>query len=298
MSKKNHQRWKHQVKKVRPNTRIVDYCGTAFTILGSKSATKKAISAGRILLNGQKATTANFVKVGDMIEVKGSGVSKLKKLHIDIPIVYEDDYIIVVNKPAGIAVNGNRYKTVENGVAAFAKISSQNDALPRPVAAHRIDVPTKGLVVLAKTKTALINLGKAFQTNQIQKTYFAVVHGKPPMKGTIDEAIDGKKSVTEFETVKIVSSRVYRHLALVALHPITGRTHQLRIHLNNQRHLIVGDKEYANQQKTILGKGLFLCACRLEMKHPITEKDLKIEIKPPARFMKLLEREGERFGRS
>lgn len=295
MSKTKHQRWKHQVKQVRANTRIVDYCGKAFTILGSKSATKKAISAGRIFLNGNKATTANFVKVGDVIEVKGSGVSKLKKLHIDIPIVYEDDYMIVVNKPGGIAVNGNRYKTVENGVAALAKISSQNDALPRPVAVHRIDVPTKGLVLLAKTKTALIKLGKAFQNNQIQKTYFAVVHGKPPMKGRIDEAIGGKKSITEFKTVQLVQSRVYRNLALLELHPITGRTHQLRIHLNHQGHLIVGDKEYANNKKTILGKGLFLCACRLEFKHPISGKDLTLEIKPPARFRKLLEREKGRF---
>lgn len=288
-------RWKHQVKQVKPNTRIVDYCGKAIPILGSKSATKKAISAGRVLLNGKKATTANFIKVGDQIEVKGSGVSKIKKLDLEMPIVFEDDYMIVVNKPAGIAVNGNRYKTVENAVVGLAKKSRQNDALPRPVAVHRIDVPTKGLVLLAKTKTALIQLGKAFQNNQVKKTYFAVVHGQPPKNTTIQEAIGGKKAITQVQTVRVARSRVYQHLSLVELQPITGRTHQLRIHLNNQGHLIIGDKEYAQGQKTILGKGLFLCACRLSFKHPISGKDLDLEIALPARFGKLLEREDKRF---
>ncbi len=90
--------------------------------------------------------------------------------------------------------------------------------------------------------------------------------------------------MTKFQTVEVVRSQVYQHLSLVELQPITGRTHQLRIHLNNQGHLIVGDKEYAQGQKTILGKGLFLCACRLSFTHPINGKALSLEIAPPRRF--------------
>ena len=76
---------------------------------------------------------------------------------------------------------------------------------------------------------------------------------------------------------------------------ITGRTHQLRIHLNSIGHLIVGDKQYAGEQKTILGKGLFLCACRLSLTHPITNERLTLTIDPPPRFLKLLDREEARF---
>ncbi|MEM1120681.1 MAG: RluA family pseudouridine synthase, partial [Bacteroidota bacterium] len=199
------------------------------------------------------------------------------------------------NKPAGIAVNGNRNKTVENVVAAIAKTSKAIDALPQPVAVHRIDVPTKGLVLLAKTKSALIKLSKAFQNNEVQKMYWAIAHGKTPQKGQINQAIQGKKAITNFETLRVANSRTFEYLSLVKLLPITGRTHQLRIHLKDQGHLIVGDKMYTGSTKTILGKGLFLCAGQLQFSHPFNGKMLDLRIDIPRRFEKLLEREGSRY---
>jgi 23S rRNA-/tRNA-specific pseudouridylate synthase len=163
------------------------------------------------------------------------------------------------------------------------------------VAAHRIDVPTKGLVLLAKSKAALAKLAKAFQENRVRKEYVAVVHGKTPDKGRIDRALKGKKAVTNFETIQIVPSKIFQHLSLLRLMPVTGRTHQLRIHLQQQKHLIVGDKEYAGSRQTILGKGLFLCACRLQFAHPETGREVDIQIDPPSRFEKLIQREKERY---
>jgi len=284
----------HQIKSIKPNTRLTDYAAKVFPILGSRTAAKKAIAAGTLLVNDELSEEGAFVKKGDVLILKIKAAKK-PKVQIDLPVVFEDEYLIVINKPAGIAVNGNRNKTVENAIISIAKKSNQADALPSPVAVHRIDVPTKGLVLLAKTKMTLIQLSKAFQNNQVKKTYWAIVHGKSTAKGRINQSIQGKEAITDFETAKVVPSRIFKHLSLVKLSPVTGRTHQLRIHLNDTGHLIVGDKQYAGRTKTVLGKGLFLAACQLIFTHPITDKTIDLEIQPPIRFKKFLERERKRF---
>ncbi len=282
MAKKAKKHYTHRVTESLSPIRISDYCGPVFPILGSKSAVKKAIAAGRLFLNGKVAKTADFVRQGDLIELQGSGIREVKKYDLDLEIVHEDDDLVVVNKPGGIAVNGNRYKTVENALVGAVQVGKQIDALPRPVAVHRIDVPTKGLVILAKTKTALTELGKAFQANEVKKEYVAVVHGQIPPDGRIEQAIDGKAATTEYERLEVAPSRNFHFLSMVRLMPITGRTHQLRIHLREAGHLIVGDKAYAQGQKTILGKGLFLSSCRLQFVHPKTAKIMDLQIDPPA----------------
>ena len=296
MARKGKRQRTHQVGSVAPNTSIMSYCPRAFPILGSKTSVKKAIAGGRLLHNGKPARAEDIVKKGDRLELRGAGIQQARDFDMELEVVYEDDHLLVVNKPAGIAVNGNRIKTVENAVAGAVQPSNQPDALPRPVAVHRIDVPTRGLVLLAKAKSVLVSLSKAFEHNAVHKEYIALVHGKPPAQGVIDEAIQGKEAVTKFETIDVAPSRVFNNLSLVKLRPVTGRTHQLRIHLQQRGHLIVGDKEYAKGQKTILGKGLFLCACKLEFSHPATGETVVVKVEPPHRFGKLLERERERYG--
>ena len=287
--------WDHQVKGIKEPTRIVDYIGDVFAMLGSRSAARKAIAENRVKMNGKKVYPSDMIKDGDIISLTGTGIAKAKKFDFEIEQVYEDDHLIIVNKPAGIAVNGDRNKTVENALAGAIKKSNLEDALPRPVAVHRIDVPTKGLVMLAKSKSALIKLSKAFETNQIDKEYYAVVHGKPQHSGVITKPIEGKKSESRFQLDRIVPSRNFENLSMVKLKPITGRTHQLRIHMASIGHLIVGDRLYAKENKTILGKGLFLCACKISFEHPHTLKRTVVSIKPPTKFIRLLNREEERY---
>ncbi|MCO6477502.1 MAG: hypothetical protein J5I94_12805, partial [Phaeodactylibacter sp.] len=148
------------MRKVSSNTSIVEYCSRAFPLLGSRTAVKKAIVGGRLLHNGRPARPEATVKPGDRLELRGAGISEARDFDMDMEVVYEDDHLLIVNKPAGIAVNGDRIKTVENAVAGTEQPSDEPDALPRPVAVHRIDVPTRGLVLLAKTKSALISLSK------------------------------------------------------------------------------------------------------------------------------------------
>ena len=295
MAKSKQKKWRHTVKELPQKAGIVQYAAHAFSVLGSKSAVKKAITGGRLYLNGKKAGYRDKLKKGDLLELDGAGIREVKKLDLDLDIVYEDDFLLVVNKPGGIAVNGNRNKTVENALSGFNKNNTVVDALPRPIAVHRIDVPTNGLVLLAKSKTALIQLSKAFQENRIQKEYIALVHGKTDSKGRINNPVGGKPATTVFETLEILPSHFFFFISLLKLKPITGRTHQLRIHLNNKGHLIVGDKQYAKGEKTILGKGLMLCARRLQFEHPVTGKKLDLYIDPPAKFGRILKREEERF---
>jgi RluA family pseudouridine synthase len=296
MAKKSNQYWRHTVSDVDGKEDVISYCAHHFRILGSRSAVKKAIAGGRLLLNGKIAGFTDRVRRGDRLELQGSGIQKAKKFDADLEIVYEDDLLLVVNKPGGIAVNGNRNKTVENAVADRNRQNSQPDALPRPVAVHRIDVPTSGLVMLAKTKTALIEMSRAFQEGEVRKEYLAVVHGKMPAGGTIDRPIEGKEAETRYKTLDTAPSRVFRHLSLARLQLITGRTHQLRIHLRGEGYPIVGDKAYMDDRKTLLGKGLFLCSCKMQFKHPGTGRLTELEIEPPSKFSRLMERERERFG--
>lgn len=294
-SGKRKKKWTHKIKDLDGHMDLLVYAVKVFPILGSKTAARKALDAGRLKLNGTLAKMGDRVKNGAFLELEGAGFRAVKKLDIDLETIYEDDFIIVVNKPSGIAVNGNRNKTVENALAHANRANKVADALPRPVAAHRIDVPTSGLVILAKTKRALIELGKAFQTNKINKEYIAVVHGAIAEQGEIDLPIDQKSALTHYQKENEAPSHLFGAFSLVQLKPVTGRTHQLRIHLKETGHLIVGDKQYAGRQKTILGKGLFLAACALELKHPITNKKIALRIPTPPKFLRLLEREASRF---
>ena len=295
MSRKKNQRWVEIVKDLPKKLPINIISAKLFPILGSKSAANKAIQGQRLFLNGKMAQVSDMVENGDKIELKGSGVKKIKKYDLDLEIIFEDDYLIAVNKPSGIAVNGNRNKTVENALADKNHNNKFADVLPHPVAIHRIDVPTTGIVLLAKTKKALIEVSKAFQKNQVSKEYVAVVHGKTPQNGRISFPIKNKNAITQFETMEVVGSRIFDHLSLVKLIPITGRTHQLRIHMQQEGHFIVGDKMYADGKKTIFGKGLMLCARSISFQHPATKETINLHIKYPKKFRHILDREKKLF---
>ena len=286
---------RHQVPSIQEDIRLVDYCGSAFPILGTKSSTKKALKKNRLYLNGKIADGSEWIIEGDQIELRGQAQTQVKAFDSDLEIIYEDDHLLVVNKPAGIATNGNRYSTAENAVIGKFRPSQAEDALERPVAAHRLDVPTRGLLILSKSRQAQVELGRMFQSQKIQKFYHAVAHGKLNTSGRISLNIQGKKAFTHYELERAVPSKVFGHLSLVKLMPKTGRTHQLRIHLSSEGHFIVGDKSYNDGNKTILGKGLLLAATGLEMKHPISGKELKLQIPIPPKFLRILDREESRF---
>jgi len=267
--------------------RLQEYGVGIFTTLNTKSALKKALKKNLILVNGKLATTATYIQGNETIVFRlPPETIKKKKLSLKLEIVFEDDFLAILNKPAGILVSGNTFKTVDNALVQNLKPSSQPDAVkPRPV--HRLDFATTGLLLIGKTSFSISALNQLFAEKHIKKTYVAVVIGKLSKKGTITSPIDTKTAVTEYERIKTVVSKRFGYLNLVKLFPKTGRRHQLRKHLSALGNPILGDATYYQEGLLLKGKGLYLHAFSLEFCHPIKNERLYIERQPPPKFEKL-----------
>lgn len=285
----------HIVPKDVEEIRLYDYVQQIFTTIPSRKGVKKAIAREEILVDGKKTSTGHWVKPGQQIELLESSANPPKEYNLDLDIVFEDEFLAVINKPAGIPVSGNQFRTIQNAIIGNVSLSKEEDALRWPKPVHRLDGPTSGLLIIAKTAKALVKLGQQFEQKTIQKKYVAIVMGKSPESGSIASDIEGLKSLSEYTTIKTVKSLRSEHLSLVELSPKTGRTHQLRIHLSSIGFPILGDKLYGDQGNVLEGKGLFLCALELNLKHPITEESLSLKIDIPYKFNALLEREVKRW---
>tara|TARA_R110002051_G_scaffold81802_2_gene146143 strand:- start:23510 stop:24226 length:717 start_codon:yes stop_codon:yes gene_type:complete len=209
-----------------------------------------------------------------------------KAFVFDLNVLFEDDYLALVHKPAGILVSGNTFKTVANALSQNLKRSTQVDVTsPKPV--HRLDYATTGVLMVGKTSSSIRALNQSFEAKQITKTYFAVTIGRMPSNGCINEPIDDKASETNYTVIATVPSPRFGCLNLVQLHPKTGRRHQLRKHLSGIGHPILGDKDYGITGLILNGKGLYLHAHTLKFTHPSTNEVLTIIDGLPKRFVKL-----------
>lgn len=232
----------------------------------------------------------------DVVSVVDLNLKPPKVFPLKLEVIFEDDYLAIINKPAGISVSGNQYKTIVNALGFNLKQSQQKDALNWPLPVHRLDNQTSGLLIIAKTIMARIELGKAFENKQIQKRYHAVVIGKTPTSGSINHKVGEKEALSDYKTLQTVQSLKSGYLSLLELTPQTGRTHQLRIHCAKALGTpILGDKIYGDSNLILKHKGLFLCAVALDFVHPLTKEELKIEIATPYKFIKRLENEQRRF---
>lgn len=275
--------------------RLYDYVQQIFPTIPSRKGVKKAIAREEILVDGKKTSTGHWVKEGQKIELLESSANPPKEYNLKLEIVFEDEFLAVINKPAGIPVSGNQFRTIQNALIGNVSLSKEADALRWPKPVHRLDGPTSGLLIIAKTAKALVLLGQQFEQKTIQKTYAAIVMGETPERGSVASDIEGLKSLSDYETLKTVNSLKSKQLSLVKLYPKTGRTHQLRIHLSSIGFPILGDKTYGDEGNVLEGKGLFLCALELYLKHPITEVLLHLKIDVPHKFNSLLEREEKRW---
>ncbi len=275
--------------------RLSDYVRIAFPEIASRKAAAKALKRGEVWINGAAADSGTWVETGQNIQWMDLQLRPPKAYHLKFGVIMEDEYLAVINKPPGIEVSGNKFKTVENALSSNLMASAQADALPWPRPVHRLDYSTSGLLLVAKTSSALVSLGQAFETRKIHKRYTAIVSGTPPAEGRIEEPINGVPSCSEFIAKQTVPSLKSGHLTLVDLFPVTGRTHQLRIHMASIGHPIVGDQKYGPEGHVLKGKGLFLAAVELNFPHPATQESTRISIDSPAKFDSLLEREHTRW---
>ena len=274
----------HIAKKQKEQIRIQEYAVGIFNTVPTKSGIKKAIKKKLILVNGLPTSTARIIIGGEKITLLNPKNKPLRKsLILRLAITFEDDYLAIIEKPPGILVNGNKFKTIDNALQQNLKKSSQIDAVrPRPI--HRLDYPTSGLLLIGKTSSTIRALNKLFENKKIKKKYYAITIGKMNLKGAIKTYINKKTAITNYKTIQSVKSNRFEFLNLVELSPRTGRRHQLRIHLSSIGNPILGDQEYGIKSLILKGKGLYLHASQLDFTHPITKDKLSITSNLPKKF--------------
>ncbi|MFR0581333.1 RluA family pseudouridine synthase [Limosilactobacillus mucosae] len=268
----------------------------------SRSQLQKWIEDGHVTVNGQVVKTKYKLKAGDVVKIIPEAPQTIDLEPEDIPldIVYEDDDVIVVNKPAGMVVHpapGHPGHTLVNALLYHSPLSTINGEF-RPGIVHRIDKDTSGLLMVAKNDLAHRSLAAQLKAKTNQREYFALVHGViKEDQGTIDAPLgrskkdrkkqavvmDGRHAVTHFEIVKR-----YRHYTLVKCRLETGRTHQIRVHMAYIGHPLAGDPLYG-PRKTLAGPGQYLHAGLLGFKHPRTGQEMTFTAPLPDYFTKMLE---------
>ena len=298
------------------NQRIDAYLAKKYEDM-SRVAVKRLIDEEKILVNNKKTKASYKVQENDEISIEEEKPKEieLKAQNIPIEILYEDNDIIVVNKPKGMVVhpaNGNPDGTLVNAVMAICHDSlSGIGGEIRPGIVHRLDKDTSGVIVVAKNDKAHINLSEQIKNHEVEKTYLALVKGfVKENEATINMPIgrstsnrkkmavtqSGKQAITHFKVIKRYKTHKQDY-ALLEVKIETGRTHQIRVHLSQIGYPIVGDSTYSNGKNEWGIEGQCLHAKSLKFKHPITGKEMYIEAKLPQYYEELL-RELEIYGRN
>ena len=298
----------------RGNIRFDQYLASKLVNI-SRSKIQSSIKNGDISLNGYKTKSGTILKGGEVISGKIVPENKsfyLEPQKMDLDIIFEDEYLIIINKQSGVVVhpgNGNLTGTLLNGLRYhFDKLSNINPDKPGIV--HRLDKDTSGLIIIAKTDLVHQNMSIQFEKRLIKKHYLAISWGKIEQRGNIEGYIirdprnrtkfsmnchKGRHSKTYYER-----EDCYPPFSVINLYPETGRTHQLRVHLSSIGNPIVCDELYGgnkNRIKSYHTKYSSLCnkviksldrlalhAYKLEFSHPIIDKTIKFTAPIPNEF--------------
>ena len=270
----------------------------------SRSMAQKIIKQGNVSVNGKIEKESYKTKTGDQVEVRLEEPKEttLKAEKIDLDIIYEDDDIVVVNKEKGMVVhpgNGNTEGTLVNAILNHCKGSlSGIGGEIRPGIVHRIDKDTSGLLIVAKNDKAHIDLSNQIKNHEVTKIYTALVKGNiEEDEATIDMPIarsqndrkkmavrkDGKEAVSHLKVEKR-----YGKYTLIKVKIDTGRTHQIRVHMAEIKHPVVGDEVYSNGKNDFNVHGQMLHSTILEFKHPTTGEKMHLEAPLPEYFKDVL----------
>ena len=276
----------------------------------SRTQAAELATSGAVLVDGRQVGKSDRLHAGAWLEVDVPDPAAAVPAVVAEPVpgmrvVYEDDDVVVVDKPVGVAAHpspGWTGPTVVGALAAAGHRVSTSGAAERQGIVHRLDVGTSGLMVVAKSEAAYSGLKRAFKQRTVDKVYHALAQGHPePTSGTIDAPIgrhptadykfavvaDGKPSVTHYEVLEMLPAA-----SLVEVHLETGRTHQIRVHFAALRHPLVGDLTYGADPVLASKVGLgrqWLHAVRLGFEHPLTGSWLEVSSEYPEDLERALE---------
>ncbi len=270
-----------------------------------------AVETTRFFLNDREVKKSKKVTLNDTVRVTWieDVIDELEKEDIPLSILFEDEDILVINKEPGISVHagsGESGHTLVNALAFYlgddflSEMEDERIDRFRPGIVHRLDKPTSGTLVVAKRVDALLSLKKQFRKRTSDKYYIAVVEGEFNMPyGTIENnlvrderhrtrfavtesPLEGKHAITEYDVLK-----QYANCALVRIHLVTGRTHQIRVHMASIGHPVVGDTLYGNRNSK---EPLLLHASSLSLTHPSTGESVTFRSPMPHRIESYLKR--------
>ena len=266
----------------------------------SRSKIQKLIKNKHITLNGQEISSNTSVHEGDVIQINDVKEEQtIKGEDIDLDIIYEDDYLLIINKPSGMVVHpapGHHSSTLVNALVGRFSLSNKDEL--RPGIVHRIDKDTSGLLIIAKTDEAHEKLSEMIKNKEVERKYIALVNGVIKHEtGTIDAPIgrdissrqkmavtdiNSKDAITHFKVLKR-----FKNHTLIECKLDTGRTHQIRVHMAYIGYPIVNDPLYGKSKKTT-SFGQMLHSYSIKFIHPMTNKLISFDIPLPKEFDELL----------
>ena len=281
--------------------RIDKYLSEIDELSLTRAKVQKLIKTGNILVNGKEVKESYKTNINDKIDITIiKEDTKIKGEDIKLDIVYEDEDILVINKPSGMVVHpavGNKEHTLVNALINYSKLSKVNGEF-RPGIVHRIDKDTSGLLIVAKNDKAHLFLEEELKKHNIVRTYIALVNGVINHdSGKIDAPIgrnvndrkkmevtskNSKEAITNFKVLER-----FKNVTLLELKLETGRTHQIRVHLKYINHPVCNDPVYSNN-KNIDNYGQLLHAKEISFIHPRTKKEMTFRCEPDEEFNKLL----------
>jgi len=276
----------------------------------SRAAAQRLIKAGAVTVNGRPSRPSYRVQAGDEVVVCLPAEMPEQVLPEAIPldVVYEDDVLLVLNKPAGMVVHpahGHTSGTLVNAVLAHCPEVADVGGPERAGIVHRLDKDTSGLILVAKSEAARAALQRQFKRRQVAKTYLVLVEGQvQPREGLVEAPIgrdkrhrkrmavvrSGREAHTLYRAVEYFADHT-----LLEVRPHTGRTHQVRVHLAWLGYPVVGDRVYGHRRQPLLQGRHFLHAARLGFTHPVTGEKVEFEAPLPlelAAVLRRLRREG------
>jgi 23S rRNA pseudouridine1911/1915/1917 synthase len=271
----------------------------------SRAVAQRLVKDGQVTVNGQSSKPSYRVEAGDevVVRIPAKKPQPVVAEQIALDVIYEDDDMLLINKPAGMVVHpaqGHESGTLVNAVLGYHPQLLDVGGPERAGIVHRLDKDTSGLIIVAKSDVVRNALQRQFKQRRVKKTYLALVEGRPePSQGVIDAPIgrdkrqrkrmaivrSGRNAYTAYRVIETFDAH-----SLVELEPETGRTHQLRVHMAWMGCPVVGDRVYGRRKQHLLKHRHFLHARRLELIHPVSGESLSFVAPLPDNLARLVRR--------